>query len=305
MNTENKQNKSMPLVSNVPVVKSAALPTKPPPVQWKDFDQFVATADELVEFDRALGHDSRNPNEARHASGDLEDCLEWCKGLVAECNEAMGRFDPSANYPSPDSDDDGDCNLKKSVVSKRLGVLIGSFPNAVPHSPEVYMKMLVEEVAAFPGLDTIILESACREIARTCKFAPSLSEVLEVLKKHYERWGKRYLVIGGIEASCNRAIKARIKWEVDEEQRERARKVSAAQWSLKSAQGAVAKLEEEIEGTKKEWDDRRRFHLEYLLGKRKSTKEKLESLSAQHKEATERAAKCAAVLAELEAQKST
>jgi hypothetical protein len=237
-------NKTMALSTNVPTVKSPPLsattppplPAKPPPARWKDFDAFAADADELVELKLELQRDMAYPNhEDARASGDLEDLEGWCQRLVTKCEEGIERFNPSEN-----SDDDG--VIKKSVVSKRLSILIGSFPNAVPHSAEAYTRMLVEEVAAFDELDAIILESACREIARTCKFAPSISEVLEVLKNHNERWDNRYRAIWYTSETLAKAIAAREKWEAEQKvteaeqkrrQAERKRKEARKEWEQK------------------------------------------------------------------------
>jgi hypothetical protein len=58
--------------------------------------------------------------------------------------------------------------------------LIGGFPNASPHAPEVYTRLLVEEIVA-ANPDAVALEATCREIRRTKTFAPSIPELRNLL----------------------------------------------------------------------------------------------------------------------------
>jgi hypothetical protein len=109
---------------------------------------------------------------------------EYSREQVACCREAMALLDPDDNY-----DDDG-C-LKKSIVAKRLSLLIGAFPMGTPATPEVYTKMLVEHIANDNEVTYLALESACREITTQQKFLPTISEVLEVLETHNCTWSSR------------------------------------------------------------------------------------------------------------------
>jgi hypothetical protein len=179
--------------------------------------------------------------------------VEWCKRLAAKCEAAIEHFNPSEN-----SDDDG--VIKKSVVSKRLSILIGSFPNAVPHSAEAYTRMLVEEVAAFDELDTIILESICREIARTHKFSPSISEVLKVLGDHNECWDNRYSAIWHTEETLTKAIEARVKWEAEQERKEWERKLYVARRDLQTANENVASCASDVEMVKAHLGIKQSYH---------------------------------------------
>jgi hypothetical protein len=38
--------------------------------------------------------------------------------------------------------------LTRRAVAEQVALLVGSYPNALPHSPEVYTRMLVEEILA-------------------------------------------------------------------------------------------------------------------------------------------------------------
>ena len=78
--------------------------------------------------------------------------------------------------------DEDNGNLKRRFVKEQVALLLGSFPNAVPHNAEVYSGMLVEEiVAAEPS--AVALEATCREIRRTKNFPPTPAEMLKILKE--------------------------------------------------------------------------------------------------------------------------
>jgi hypothetical protein len=287
--------KTIALTANVPVIKSPPLsatspplPAKPPPVRYKDFDEFADEAEELAEFRRDISFAMANPRSEQYGSGDLEDNIDWVKEKVARCEQAIGHWNDR------NSDDDG--VLKRSYVATRLSVLIGSFPNAVPHSGEAYMKMLTEEVAAFDGLDAIVLESACREIARTQKFAPAISEMLEVLNKQSEQWERRYRAIWYTKETLARAIVAREKWEAEEKRRKVEQKRNEAERKRNEA--------------RKEWErklDVARRDLETANNDVASSANFLESAKAHvehmqslHRASIAEAEKKAAELAELE-----
>jgi hypothetical protein len=51
--------------------------------------------------------------------------------------------------------------------------------------------MLIEHVAAIEDLTDVALESGCREIVETQKFAPAISEVVATINKHIEQWSGR------------------------------------------------------------------------------------------------------------------
>src|SRR5262249_2786879 len=79
-----------------------------------------------------------------------------------------------------------------------VAALIGAFPNAGPHSPEMFTKMLIEEIIATKP-HPIVLESACREIRRTKTFVPVIAELLKVLNEQSSLWCSRWERIDEIE----------------------------------------------------------------------------------------------------------
>jgi len=92
------------------------------------------------------------------------------------------KFDPEDAY------EDDSYQIRKAQVAKHVSLLVGSFPNAAPGNPEVYVMMLVEEIIA-DAPSVPVLESTRRIIRRTQKFLPAISEVLEILKEE-KKWDK-------------------------------------------------------------------------------------------------------------------
>lgn len=66
-------------------------------------------------------------------------------------------------------------------IAEHLALTIGAFPNAKPANPEVFGRMLVEEVkASRPSIGA--LEAACRLVRRTQRFCPAIAEVIRTLE---------------------------------------------------------------------------------------------------------------------------
>lgn len=84
--------------------------------------------------------------------------------------------------------------LTLATVSAHIAALLGSFPNANPHDPGVYTKLLIEEVAAAQATVSE-LQSACSKLRRTSTFLPTIAEVLKELKEQSNIWGDRYEAI--------------------------------------------------------------------------------------------------------------
>ena len=58
---------------------------------------------------------------------------------------------------------------------------------------------MVEHVAAVDGLSDVALESGCREIVESKKFAPSISEVMATIKDHVGKWRERRWALTSVE----------------------------------------------------------------------------------------------------------
>jgi hypothetical protein len=61
-------------------------------------------------------------------------------------------------------------------------LLLGAFPNAGPHAPEVYAPPLIEEIVAADP-DAIRLEVAMRGLRRDKNFVPTIAEVLKAIEE--------------------------------------------------------------------------------------------------------------------------
>lgn len=62
-----------------------------------------------------------------------------------------------------------------------VAVMVDGYPNARPHSPEAYVESLVHE-AAVERFPAGVVAQACRELARTKPFPPSVAEFLEACR---------------------------------------------------------------------------------------------------------------------------
>ena len=166
----------------VPALKAAPKLPATSKHQWRDFDDFTHCAEVLVwRYDEKLGGK----------------WWKWCEdstlAMIAEFNAGLEFFNREDFYQRTKVAKRDLLNrhthrqLTRRVVSEQVGLLIGSFPNGVPNSPEVYTRMLIEEIfAANPS--AVALEATCREIRRTKTFVPAVAEVLKVLKERAEWW---------------------------------------------------------------------------------------------------------------------
>jgi len=223
----------------VPTEKKTRAVAKPKPPKFRDFNRFVADVDRLVMFDQDLH---------KMASGDIEDSAEWCRELAAKCKAGLERFDRRENLEDPDDDES---DLLQAYIAKRITVMVASFPNANPSSPEGYMQMLVEHVSAIDdALTEAALEGACREIVETQKFAPAISEVLEVIRKHMDEWGTRYHAIRCVEGNRRKAMERAVKREQEEEKQAHEREVKQATYAVQNAMRATQDLAHKIDEAK-------------------------------------------------------
>jgi hypothetical protein len=101
--------------------------------------------------------------------------------------------------------------LSTKYVVERLGVLIGSYANARPGSPEIFSHTMVEHVIANDPTPCS-LETTCRKlIERENKpYTPETCEVVAMLKRENELWYKRRVAIQSLadEAKQPRRIAA-------------------------------------------------------------------------------------------------
>lgn len=194
-----KRPKAMSLKANVPAIRSAVV--KPAPPAYAEFDRFAELADKLAEAHRqidkvleALVLCDEAPNDLardiERAERHLKDRPKLEK-LLARFKAAEKFYDRDELYEQRYVDDDHPQMIGEKFVSDQLTLLVGAFPNSVPHSPEVFTKMLFEEVKAY-NPHAIILESACRVLRREKNFVPTVAEMLKALKEEDARWCDRW-----------------------------------------------------------------------------------------------------------------
>lgn len=74
-----------------------------------------------------------------------------------------------------------------AVAKRELAQLIAAFPSASLADPEMFLTTLLYDVLDI-GIPDVVLVVACREIRRTHKFVPAISEVLAVAEAISEKW---------------------------------------------------------------------------------------------------------------------
>jgi hypothetical protein len=81
-----------------------------------------------------------------------------------------------------------------------IGLLVDSYPNARPHSPETYFEVLAHEIGV-SGYSPHVVATGCAELVRSSVFLPSVAEVLSRCGRESER-AKMYeqMFTQGVEA---------------------------------------------------------------------------------------------------------
>ncbi len=227
-------NQVVPVAEKLPAISK-------PVVRWRAFNSFVAEADKLREYFDEL-RELRDAADPNLASGDVEDDAQWLAELVAKCKAGFETFDRADNY-----DDEG---LSETHIAKRLGVMIGAFPNANPGTPKDYARMLVEHVAAIEGLTDVALESACREIVETKTFAPAIAEVMSTIGDHVRKWQDRRRALSDVEQNRQLTMAALMRREHERDQREHQERVRQATHVARCAMETTQRLAKELEAAK-------------------------------------------------------
>ena len=77
-----------------------------------------------------------------------------------------------------------------SQVAKMVTILMGSFPTSKIPEPEIFVRVLLNDLMELSP-SFVEMESTCRQLRKKNKFMPSISEVVEALKKQKKLWGRR------------------------------------------------------------------------------------------------------------------
>lgn len=178
-----------------------AVPTRANPV--KALRQFVNRCDDLKDHYEWLQklrkelatmrryiHPDRAQKVLDNASLALREYEEHYRDMAKELEcDYDEKFNPKSAY---DEDDD----ITEEQVSKHIGLLLGSYPNANPGNDEAYVRIMVSEVMAeCPSL--VVLESACSQIRRANKFPPTTAEVIKAIEEEWKAWSPRLWAMRG------------------------------------------------------------------------------------------------------------
>jgi hypothetical protein len=251
MTTTTDKPKTAALDVNVPVVRSEKLPATPKPTKFRDFDRFEKAAEEIREWtDKLEDIVFRGQNRDHVASGDVEDDWEYIESLLADAKVGFARFDRDVLYDIEDNPNLFVRTLKPDHIAKRLGVMLSAFPAANPGTPKGYARMLVEHVGAIENLTAVALESSCREIERTQKFAPAISEVFRVVIAHVANWTALRRAIETAERYKIMAIAALMEHEAKRAKEEHDAAVQKASNEVATAKSIVRQSAERIEAAK-------------------------------------------------------
>jgi hypothetical protein len=212
---------------------------------WRAFRRFMADANALKEYYDGLRQERMTGSEYPRTAADLEEDAKWCQGQVAKCRAGFERYDPDSNY---EADEDGENVLKTAHIATRLGVMMGGFMSALPQSPELFARAMVEQVADIEGLTTVALETACREIVATEKW-PDISKVVKVISEHVGQWFGRRAALNAERARLE-LIPVLVEREQKKQKEEHEQAIHHATHQLTAAMTAKHRLADEIEAAR-------------------------------------------------------
>jgi hypothetical protein len=188
--------RSVAVVKSPPIAAEPKAPAKRKPpllptnLHFERFTELERAADDVLEGWERYTDEKNKPKDPHRyfTNSRVYVAMQTCKELRTFFDDMLAAYV---------EDRGGEWIAKKSAVSGRIGLLIGSFPNGAPASPEVYARNLAEHINVNDPTP-YALESACRTIEATCKFLPVLAEILPVLREQESRWDKRWCAVNQI-----------------------------------------------------------------------------------------------------------
>jgi hypothetical protein len=149
---------------------------------------------DLVAADKTLAAAKPEDMQDLHrACSDLQNArLDNLPARIEHAEAVLRRVEPIATLARKTMEPASD-----RMLQAHLAALVGAFPNAPKADIELYGRALAMDVAdAKPS--GLALVRTCRRLRRTCRFVPTISEVLEVLEEEELRAkvqtaGLRYL----------------------------------------------------------------------------------------------------------------
>ncbi len=170
-----------------------------PPKIWPTQQQVEDLAESLDGY-------TRDYLAMRKLSKELKAANEWSrKGIIQEAQKVIENFEMSGGRSGvkderlkkeweaccPDSwwpkDNEGPVY---SEVAKMIAVLMGSFPTSKIPNPEIFVRVLLDDVMALTP-SFVEMESTCRHLRQTKKSMPSISEVVETMREQQKLWERR------------------------------------------------------------------------------------------------------------------
>jgi hypothetical protein len=193
-----------PLDNNKPTKKSNGSGALVTGDYFKRFEHLVWIYDSQVE-----AYEELRSAKGSHAVRILRDC-----SLSPMSDEERG---DSLQRLWPDEEDI--FLPSRAFYVQRLGLLVGSFPSASPHSPKVYTGMLVSRVAVKEP-SCMVVESACNELVDSYKYsnAPNIADLMSLLDKHEKLWEKRLEIDDEIQSGrARKRAEGRLAYEEEQE----------------------------------------------------------------------------------------
>lgn len=84
------------------------------------------------------------------------------------------------------------------ALQQAIKRMVGSYPQAGPADPRAYILAAAEHLSEYPA---DVVAAACREVVRTCRFLPSVAELVEIAEEKVSRRRRalRHLELVGAE----------------------------------------------------------------------------------------------------------
>jgi hypothetical protein len=213
-------------MSNVVPVKSGA-PT-PQKLPYPSFDHFVADAVELGERYAYLWDMLKRARKG--AASDHAGALKLLDRIGRNFETSAGRFQEMAERCARyvelfcGGEDASDDPIRyRQEVAKQVALLIGAYPNGNPADPEIFVRMLIDDIVA-AGPTFVVLQAACHKVRRSSRFLPTIAELLEAIEEAEDEWTPRFCAIHvGIDQVRENAEKLRAEVTAEVEKREAAK----------------------------------------------------------------------------------
>jgi hypothetical protein len=110
-----------------------------------------------------------------------------------DLNEAVKEFERGWRWLECDDNYEGPSDrrvVSADLVTAHVALLIGSFPSGAPASPDVFTRLMIEEILCLE-VSASRIELAVRTLIRTRTFLPSIAEVLAAIRAaHVAEWGE-------------------------------------------------------------------------------------------------------------------